>query len=113
MKMCKLKNNSVESQNGVITTMINIKRLAEPNKENPLEHMQNMLALYELSKIVSEPKYELLEKTSGSILQEFCLLESNNTISSMVKNIVQSAIRLEGEMLVIENPVVEILGEGN
>lgn len=108
MKMCKLKNGAIEPAILVTTTMMNIQLLAK-NTEN-LNASLSILSIYDLGKKAHDSSYKMYGPCE-EILKDLALVESNGEMSTTVKNIAQSAISFNGEWPVLDNPVVEILGD--
>jgi hypothetical protein len=102
MKFCKLKNGSTVPQPVVITSMISLKSLANSKDFN------DILALYELGKKAQDPKHEIFSSKQAKVLKDLALMQHDDSLHDVVKDIAQSAISFEGEIPVLGNPVTEI-----
>ncbi len=103
MSICQLKNGSEANKQRVQNVMLIIHTLGENNKT----------ALIELFKLANNPTYKLQNiHQIKTTLHDFKLVDSDNIIDPVVRNIVLSAVNKTYEgILRIDNPVTELLGD--
>lgn len=92
----RLKNGKTESTVLVATVMVVLKRLFES------EALPDVLALYDLARHAHDQSYKVF---SPKHLIDLKLLEDSGRMHQSIRNVVQSALSLDGDTVKMSSPI--------
>lgn len=109
-KQCMLKNNSILPCENVYDIMEKLVKMTPKQPYNPLEIAKNLKSISDLGKLARDDSYKITREHKNNLIKHELLLEDGR-LDNFVKDVAHSAISFKSGGFIIDDPVVETLGD--